>query len=263
MENLDAAHAQDDQVAPDSRARWYRPAALSTQHSRRQLTIATALLTAIPLLSIAFLTLVNFSDYDYSLGTQIAVALFGLYLGATGYAILRQYPRNLERLNETLRLIAEGKLPEHVDLIKSAGDIRDIERYLNRVVGDLRSKVDRLERALGEAETMQRIIAQQNDDLIEAERVRVMVESLGAACHHIGQPATVLQMTISLLQNQLTGEEHQTMLKACEDATGQIADVLGRLRKLSDYRTVPYRPMQQDELPGGRILDISAPTLTG
>jgi len=263
MENTDQADAQDGQVGTRSRARWYQPAALSTQRSRRQITIATSLLTAIPVLSIAFLTLINFSDYDYSLTTQIAVTAFGICLGVTGYTILRQFPRNLERLTETLQQVAEGRLPDHVDLFKSAGDISDIEGYLNQVVGDLRDKIHRLERALEDAETMQRIIAQQNDDLVEAERTRVMIESLGAACHHIGQPATVLQMTLSLLREELTGNDHQSMLKSCEEAAEQIAEVLGRLRKLSDYRTVPYRPLQRDDGPGGRILDIHAPVTTG
>lgn len=267
MENTDQGNPQDHQIAPGEspgytsrtrRARWYRPASLNAQKSRHQVTVATALLTAIPILSITFLTLVNFSDYHYTLGTQVAVATFGLVLGLAGYLILRQYPRNLERLNASLHQLSTGVLPERVDLIKSTEDIGDIEHYLNIVIQEMRNKIARLESELERSEALRRIIAQQNDDLVEAERVRVMVETLGAACHHIGQPATVLQMNISLLHSQLTSEQHQAMLTDCLSASEQIGDVLKKLRSLSAYRTVPYRIAQDPGRDDSRILDIDS-----
>lgn len=266
MEDADQGDPQDHPIASRAspsdtsrgRARWYRPASLNAQKSRHQITIATALLTAIPFLSITFLTLVNFSDYHYSTGTQAAVAVFGIVLGMAGYLILRQYPRNLERLNESLHQLSTGVLPERVNLIKSAEDIGDIEHYLNIVIQEMRNKIACLESELERSETLRRIIAQQNDDLVEAERVRVMVETLGAACHHIGQPATVLQMNISLLHSQLTSEHHQAMLTDCLNASEQIGDVLKKLRRLSTYRTVPYRIAQDLQQGQSRILDIDS-----
>ncbi len=46
-------------------------------------------------------------------------------------------------------------------------------------------------RAIEKAD-MKRTIEAQREEILAAERQRVMIQSLGAACHHLGQPATVV-----------------------------------------------------------------------
>jgi len=74
----------------------------------------------------------------------------------------------------------------------------------------------------------------------DAERQRVMLESLGAACHHLGQPATVIRTYLELMQHCEQSEEMQHMVTSCLESADAIADVLHRLQRLSQYRTVPY-----------------------
>jgi DNA-binding NarL/FixJ family response regulator len=89
---------------------------------------------------------------------------------------------------------------------------------------------------------MKRTIAAQQKDLMEAERQRVMIESLGAACHHIGQPATTLIAYLELMRRQEKSPDMLEMIAQCMVAAQAIGDILGRLRSVSEYRTVPYLP---------------------
>ena len=80
------------------------------------------------------------------------------------------------------------------------------------------------------------------DALLEAERQRVMFESLGAACHHIAQPLTVAINSLELYRLELTessdtrdGELDKTM-KCIEKAS----EIIHRMQAVSKYRTVPY-----------------------
>ena len=82
----------------------------------------------------------------------------------------------------------------------------------------------------------------QRKHLIEAERQRIMLQSLGTACHHISQPLTVLRSYIVMLKRKETDPKQQEMLveafKACED----LCDIVWKISHTSTYRTEPYLP---------------------
>jgi len=94
----------------------------------------------------------------------------------------------------------------------------------------------------------------------ELERRRVMLESLGAACHHLGQPATMLLGNLELLRERLTGQQDAETRKLVEgslDAMERLTEVLRRLTSVNEYRTTEY--LQAGEGSGGagdRILEI-------
>jgi hypothetical protein len=85
-----------------------------------------------------------------------------------------------------------------------------------------------------------------------------MIESLGTACHHIGQPATVLRLYIDSLAKENASEATRDRLEECRQAIEAIADVLHRLRNISEYRTVPYVTVPVGDSSAGetRIIDI-------
>lgn len=91
----------------------------------------------------------------------------------------------------------------------------------------------------------------------ETERQRVMLESLGTACHHLGQPATVLLANLGLMKEQFCNGDPamnhiiETSLQAAERLSG----ILHKLSVMEQYRTTPYL---EDESGGssGRILAI-------
>jgi PAS domain S-box-containing protein len=76
----------------------------------------------------------------------------------------------------------------------------------------------------------------------EAERNRVMLESLGAACHHLGQPATVLLTNLGVMQARMATTDE--MLKDLVDnsihAAEILREILHRLNAVNEYKTMQY-----------------------
>ncbi|MDD4734556.1 MAG: response regulator [Kiritimatiellae bacterium] len=87
---------------------------------------------------------------------------------------------------------------------------------------------------------MRQALDQQGRVLIEAERQRVMLESLGAACHHMGQPATIMMAYLELLKEGETDPERRQMINQCIDSANRMAEILHKLQTVTEYRTVPY-----------------------
>jgi hypothetical protein len=118
-----------------------------------------------------------------------------------------------------------------------------------------------LARAIGNAVEKRRLrnaVEYQRGELLEAERQRVMFESIGAACHHLGQPATLLSAYLEMMQKQEKDPAILKMVNSSLTSVKAIADVLERLRNVNAYRTVPYlaAPSGDPECPDVRILEI-------
>jgi len=100
---------------------------------------------------------------------------------------------------------------------------------------------------------------QAEEALRQAERQRVMLESLGAACHHLGQPATILLASLALLKKKSAtclhadcGELIETSLQAADT----LGDLLHGLNQHSEYRTVPYLESSAVDTEDSNILKI-------
>ena len=100
----------------------------------------------------------------------------------------------------------------------------------------------------------------------ESERQRVMLESLGAACHHLGQPATVLMTNLELMhqateRNGHGAESINALVDSSLQAMNRIRRILHRLNSVNEYRTTVY--VQADLLDvqssPSHILDIETP----
>jgi len=240
--------------------RW---GSLDSQRSRYHLKIAMALIVVIPMLSFCLLWLSLFSTIvAYSLTTQISVTVLGLCCGLAGYALLRQYPENMELLRDYLEQMAAGNLPEQATLIQGEKDTSDIERYLNIVIRGLHTKISKLDEQLGISRRMLETIENQSAEIVAAERQRVMIESLGAACHHLGQPATILSLYLSRVRDLRPEVLKHDEFLACSKAVDDIAEILKKLMHVSEYRTMPYTTYS-DDLDGSagaktQIVDIGA-----
>lgn len=89
---------------------------------------------------------------------------------------------------------------------------------------------------------LRRTVDAQRNQLMEADRQRVMIESLGTACHHIGQPATVISAYLQMMQVQETDAEMKEMITSCMEASDAMSGILQQLMHVSQYRTTPYLP---------------------
>lgn len=92
-----------------------------------------------------------------------------------------------------------------------------------------------------------------------AERQTVMMESLGAACHHLGQPATVLMASLELMvrikeTDKAMGEE---LLASSLEAAESLRKMLHNLNDITEYKTTAY--IEGQDTTGrseARILDV-------
>lgn len=76
----------------------------------------------------------------------------------------------------------------------------------------------------------------------DVERNRVMMESIGSVCHHLGQPSTVLINSIEMLMrlNDDARQERDELLGLCHEAAEQLCLKLHELNDLRLYRSEPY-----------------------
>ncbi len=103
---------------------------------------------------------------------------------------------------------------------------------------------------------MQQEIEKQREALLDAERQRVMMESVAAACHHFAQPLTTMLSSLQVLAEAVDIEEPEkrNMLRHCLKAAEMMRMILNKFRQVSEYRTHPY-------LPDTNILDIGLGTI--
>jgi PAS domain S-box-containing protein len=77
--------------------------------------------------------------------------------------------------------------------------------------------------------------------LREADRQRVMLESIGAACHHMSQPATVLLSNIEVMQRLgYQGEKMHELAAMSKEAAQSLGSILRKLNAVDKYRTESY-----------------------
>ena len=98
---------------------------------------------------------------------------------------------------------------------------------------------------------MQEKIKEQREALLDAERQRVMMESVGAACHHFAQPLTTMLSNLQMLAKDEGIEESdkRVMFQQCLGAAEMMRTILNKFQQVSEYRTRPY-------LADAKILDI-------
>lgn len=76
---------------------------------------------------------------------------------------------------------------------------------------------------------------------IDAERVRVLVETAGAAAHEINQPLTVIVGVADLMAMVMKPDDPQLKrIDSIRDATVKIGQILMQMREARRYVTKPY-----------------------
>lgn len=74
------------------------------------------------------------------------------------------------------------------------------------------------------------------------DRDRIMAQSLGAVCHHLGQPTTVLLSSIEMMRaaNGKDAEMLEMLLAMSMEAAEEVRQVLRKLNDLEIYKPIPY-----------------------
>ncbi len=230
---------------------------LTSYNARSQTRMAIALMSIIPLLVTAMMALfIYIPGTSFSIGGQIGIMLFTMMLALCGFLVIRKYPENIIRLRHYIADAAEGALPDKVELLDAKGsdDIRFIEDGFNTVLAEMRNKVALVEKQLRVEKRLRKTIELQHQNLILAEQHRTMIHSLGAACHHIGQPATVLGMHLYLMKEHAESDEARAEIDECMKDLELIGTVLEKLKCVSEYRTTSY--IKDSINADGDIIDI-------
>lgn len=216
---------------------------LTTCDARNQAKVATILMAVIPALSLFYIGMTTFSDSDsLPFLAKLLVFVLTLILAITGFLILRKYPENIVKLRQYITEISRNTLPEKIVLLdtESCDDLQYIEDNFNLVLEEMRHRVAEAEDQLRIEQSLRETVEQQHQTLMEAERHRVLIQTLGAACHHIGQPAAILQMRMDLLQKLVIDEAEMEEIKGCIAAVERISDILQQLQRVSEFTSVPY-----------------------
>jgi PAS domain S-box-containing protein len=76
----------------------------------------------------------------------------------------------------------------------------------------------------------------------EAERQKAMLATVGAACHHLGQPATVILANLGLMKRKILPNDHEFkyLMQMTTEAAEQLGQVLYELNTVSEYKTTDY-----------------------
>lgn len=76
---------------------------------------------------------------------------------------------------------------------------------------------------------------------LQAERARVVMESLAGFCHALGQPATVLLSSVELLRLPgVDAETQKQVLDMCYDAVIEIRNLLAEMKQRREYVAEAY-----------------------
>jgi PAS domain S-box-containing protein len=147
-----------------------------------------------------------------------------------------------ETQSAELVAVKKGGRDFHVQI--SVGCNRDAD---DEVVGMVFSFMDISDRKRAEDATRQ------------AEQQRVMLASLGAACHHLGQPATVLLTNLEMMEKFSANvpDDFRELITSSVEAAELIAELLHKLNTVAEYRTTEYIEDSHDpDAPTNRILKI-------
>ena len=114
-------------------------------------------------------------------------------------------------------------------------------------VGNFNSDGDLIGAVLSLNDMTDRIRATEAERVIE--RNRVMMESIGSVCHHLGQPSTVLLNSTEMLLRlkEEDRENRHELLNLSLSAAESLGQLLRELNDLRTYRSEPYLAYSQPE----------------
>jgi hypothetical protein len=199
---------------------------LSRRGAWGQVAVAGLLITVLPGLTLLWLWNVHLRNVHYPDSTFWAVGGGIATVILLGYALLVKYPVSIVRLRHYLQVLAGGGIPELVNIAKDEDDLAAVQGYLEQIIKMAEDRIQMLKK--------------QHELQLDAERHRVMCESIGTMCHHLGQPASTLSMGLYRLKNSPEPVEIPTIVAECEDSFNAMSETLDKLRAISHYCTEAY-----------------------
>ncbi|MBN1674559.1 MAG: HAMP domain-containing protein [Kiritimatiellae bacterium] len=201
---------------------------------------------------------------------QAQVAAFSIgcfvFLFLLGGLLSRNIVNPIDSLVKATEGLAQGNLSSRA-YVRNRDEIGHLANSFNKMADDLQQNINAREKAQQELQKAHDLLevrvqertaelAKANEQLKkefaerlrteealrESERRRVMLESLGAATHHLGQPATILLGHLGMMKKEAnnTDEKLKKHLDICVDAAKSVANILHKLHAVEEYKTTEY-----------------------
>ena len=201
------------------------PYSITSRSTREQFAVAVALIAVIPLLTFSYL--VGNAVVSHSFDTETLCFLLPsvLALVALGVILLERHTVEVTRLRRAVETMSKGGAFSY-NFSGVGEDFEAITRHLNHVLKQKDEKV--------------KSIQARSHALVLEEQRRVMEETVGAACHHLGQPATVIRVYLDLMKKAEVSPEMRGMIQECQSAAEEVVQVLQRLQGVDEYKTESY-----------------------
>lgn len=216
---------------------------LSRQDAHSQAKLAFALTSVVPALAFYYLgATLHGKPEDIPFPAILTVLMSTIVTAISGYLILRKYPKNIIKLRKYITDVAEGALPERIDLegIGNSDDLKYIEFGFNTILCEMAGRLRIIEEKYKIESGLRKALEERQQALLRAERHRVMIQSLGAACHHLGQPATTLRMRLFILKERAQTLDEMREIQMSINEVDAISAVLRRLQEVNEFRTESY-----------------------
>ncbi len=216
---------------------------LASHNALQQSIIAVVLIAVIPALSLYYMGSSMFLHADLtSPYIQLVIFTMMMIISSAGFIMLLKFPRNIIKLRQHIAEVASGVLPDKINLMDthSSDDLMFIETGLNVILQEMHHRIEFVEEKLRVEHDLRETIELQHKELLHAERHRAMVQSLGAACHHIGQPAAILKMRLRVIKQIVGSDDELAEIEECEKDLRLILIVLDKLRAVNEFRTESY-----------------------
>ena len=174
--------------------------------------------------------------------------------GIDGFAVCRHLKERAETRDTPVILLTARAESEDIVQGFNVGAVDYVTKPFNtaELLARVRTQLElqqarrELARAYDELKTLQQ-------KLLEAERIKTLVEAAGGAAHEINQPLQVIVGYLNLIEIELAGKENEASAFVAEALreTESITQILKNMRAVKRYEALPY--------PGGsKIVDYAS-----
>ena len=192
---------------------------LLAHSSRRQFTIAVALMSVIPLLAVWTMAgpamLASGVSLSYSEAAVASLAI--LVFVSSGVVILQKYPANIARLRTALERMVKGEFPEAVELVECADDMHAIQEALNILVGRMKARISTVEK---EKDALER-------QLYQSQKLETIGLLAAGITHEINAPVQFVRNNMAFIADsvaQLTKAHPSISPKASTESLNSGTD---------------------------------------
>jgi signal transduction histidine kinase len=176
--NMNETTRSRTKKVPATAGKAERRISLSSRGARVQFEIAVALTSVIPLLALAYFATRGFWEEGRGFGMQEMLVALVIVLVALGYGLLVKYPLTVIKLRRYLENMVKGELPSEIRLDDSEDDITSIQRCMNMILEQLRTRVETLEKEQVRLET----------ELCQAQKLQAIGTLAAGIAHEINTP---------------------------------------------------------------------------